>query len=165
MKKLMIWTGTLALGGMVLLQAPVVPAQDARPDVAVDAPERIAKRCIERAEKTGNACARTIVKKTKRCIRVVHRLVEAGRLERAERVAANCAERVTANADRCAAKIERHCERCVTYLDEVGEPELAERVKEACTSILERLADLVERALAAIADALGGGAGDFDESL
>lgn len=167
MKKLLTLTGSLLLGGLVLLQAPVVPAQvsDVRPDAAVDSPERIANRCIARAEKLGNACSRAVVKTTKRCIRVVNRLVEAGRLDRAARVAERCAERITSKAERCTDKIESHCVRCVNYLDDIGEPDLAERVKEACSKIIENLVDLVERALNAIADALAGGAGDFDDSL
>ncbi len=179
MKKLTTLMGILAVMGLVLAQAPAGQAQvrdarpdarpdvrpDARPDVRPDDPERIAEGCIARAEKKGHACARAVVKTTKRCIRTVKRLVEAGRIERAERVAAKCEERIVAKARRCTEQIEKHCVRCVTYLDEIGEPELAERVKAACSNIIDSLVDLVERALNAITEALGGGAGDFDETI
>lgn len=167
MKKLTTILGALAVAGMILGQVPAVQAQvrDARPDTAVDNPERIAERCIARAEKKAHACGRAVVKTAKRCVRVVNRLVEAGRLERAERVAATCGDRITKKARRCTENIEKHCVRCVTYLDDIGEPGLAERVKEACSNLIDDLVDLVERALNAIADALAGGSGEFDDSL
>lgn len=171
MKKLTKLMGCLAVAGMILGQAPTSLGQtrdavpDVRPDVAVDSPERIAERCIAHAEKQTYSCGRAIVKTTKRCIRVVKKLVEAGRLERAARVAAKCEDRITRKARRCTEKIEQHCVRCVTYLDDIGEPTLAERVKEACSNLIDKLVDLVERALNAIANALGGGDGAFDESI
>ena len=131
-----------------------------RPEAVVDSPERIARGCIERAEKAGLHCERGIAKTTKRCVRVIRRLVEAGRLERAERVAAKCEARITEKARRCSESIEKRCVRCTSYLVELGEPDLAARVKEACLGVLARIADLVGRALNAVADALGGGLGE-----
>lgn len=159
--------GCLAVTGLVMTAGPAVHAQvrDVRPDVAIDSPEVLAERCIAKAEKKTHGCARSVVKTTKRCVRVVKGLVEAGRLERAQRVAASCEERITDRARRCTERIEKHCVRCVTYLDEIGEPELAERVKEACSNLIDKLVDLVQRALNAISNALGGGDGEFDEAL
>ncbi len=179
MKKLTTLMGMLAVCGVVLGHVPTSQAQvgssrpdgvpdtrpEVRPDAAVGSPERIAHRCIARAERKAHSCARAVVKTTKRCIRTVKRLVEAGRLERAQRVAATCEERIVEKTRRCTERIEQHCVRCVTYLDEVGEPELAERVKEACSNLLDRLVDLVQRALTAIAGALGGGNAEFDETI
>lgn len=171
MKKLTSLLGCLAVAGMVLAQAPTSQAQvtdarpDVRPDVRPDDPAAIAERCVAIGEKKTHACARAVVQTTKRCVRTVKRLVEAGRLERARRVAAICEDRITKKARRCTERIEKHCVRCVTYLDEIGEPELAERVKEACSNLIDKLVDLVQRALNAIANALGGGDGAFDESI
>jgi len=165
---------TLLLGPAVTGRARGVdarPAQrtdarsDLRPDAAVDSPERIAQGCIHRATKKGNACRRSVVKTAKRCVRSVKRLVEGGHLERAARVAESCEKHILEKADRCSTTIEKHCARCVHYLEGIGEQDLAARVKEACAKILSDIGELVERALNAIADALGGGTGDFDEAL
>jgi hypothetical protein len=163
MKRLKKVLGALAVAALVVGHVPSAPAQERDPGVA-ESPERIAKRCIERAEDVGASCERSIVRTTKRCIRVVKRLVEAGEIERAERVAATCEERIVEKARRCTTNIEKHCVRCVRHLDELGEPELAERVKEACAAVIDGIVDLVERALAALADALGGGGGALDEA-
>jgi len=156
MKKLTTLLGTLVVAGTVLGQVPVGLAQpgEVRPDALVDSPGRIAQGCIDRAKKAGLECERGIAKTTKRCVRVIRRLVEAGRLERAARVAEKCESRITGKARRCSEGIEKHCSRCTAHLEEFGEPDLAARVKEACLDVLAAVADLVGRALNAIADAL-----------
>lgn len=144
---------------------PVDVRPDLRSDAAVDSPERIAHGCIARATKKGNACRRSIAKTAKRCVRSVKRLVEGGHPERAARVAEICEKHIAEKARRCSTAIEKHCDRCVRYLEGIGEPDLAARVKEACAKILSDIANLVRRARNAIADALGGGTGDFDEAV
>lgn len=141
-----------AIIGLAVVCPQGARAQNVRPNADLD-PEAVAARCVHHVNAIAEHCIQSNTRLSHHCVALIHRLLEAGHVERAKAVAHKCIHAIDRQTAACLATIDRICQHCVRLLLHLGADELAQRVRNACQDAGDRVKASHDEAIKAIRDA------------